>query len=540
VCVIVSERISDASSDNRTHTNAVAGSQFHFPGGSTATGASRLPGQAQRSSKLTNVDSQENVDSQQTSKASLGGRRLGVPSVVAQALANTAPIDSALTFMPLVVGVGMGTGAGGAAPLSMLLAAIATFGIAWTLSRFSRHLENTGSSYVFISRSFGDRAGTAFGTLNYVAVVFGPLTPLIFGGYVSDDLRTQFGIDIPWWVISLGLVAAIGVAVSFGVEFSSRAMLALASVGMLTIISFSILVIVQVLGRGDVSATAPLLPSSSGSGWLGVFWGMLFGLSIFGGYDSAQNLSEETRDPKRSIPRAMLITVSLMAVYYVVVAYAQVVGFGMDSAAIADHTFPLLALAAPGSFGASWLVHLLTILLMLDDFSLCVAGAVYGSRGLFALARDGRLPAVFTIVSRKRNIPVVGMALQVAWMAVLVVVVHLTGRFLAHDGVPEYLPVFVWIGSAQGLITSIMSATICLGAFGWLRRRDKNPVLLIVAASIGVVAAGITLIASMLQASTGTYLALAAISVFLVISFVQSTILLRRGRFAPAAFLEDA
>lgn len=481
-----------------------------------------------------------NVDSQQTLKASLGGRRLGVPSVVAQALGNTAPIDSALTFMPLVVGVGMGTGAGGAAPLSMLLAAIATFGIAWTLSRFSRQLDNTGSSYVFISRSFGDRAGTAFGSLNYAAVVFGPLTPLIFGGFVSDYLNIRFGLDIPWWLISLGLVAAIGVAVSFGVELSSRAMLGLASVGMLTIISFSILVIVQVLGRGDVPAAAPLQASSSGSGWLGVFWGMLFGLSMFGGYDSAQNLAEETRDPKRSIPRAMLITVSLMAAYYVLVAYAQVVGFGMDSAALAEHTFPLLALAAPGSFGASWLVDFLIILLMLDDFSLCVAGCVYGSRGLFALARDGRLPSAFTVISRKRSIPVVGMALQVVWMVVLVVVVHVTGRFLAQDGVPEYMPVFVWIGSAQGLITSILSGTICVGAFGWLRRRDKNPVLLIVAAGIGVAAAGVTLFASMYQASAGTYLALAAIFVFLVISFVQSTILLRRGRFAPATFLEDA
>lgn len=480
------------------------------------------------------------VDSQQTMKATLGGRRLGVPSVVAQALGNTAPIDSALTFMPLVVGVGIGAGAGGAAPLSMLLAAIGTFGIAWTLSRFSRQLENTGSSYVFISRSFGDRAGTAFGTLNYMVVVFGPLTPLIFGGFVSDYLRIRFALEIPWWLISLGLVVAVGVAVSFGVAISSRAMLALASVGMLTIVSFSILVIVQVLGRGDVSAIAPLQPSSSGSGWLGVFWGMLFGLSMFGGYDSAQNLAEETRDPKRSIPRAMMITVSLMAAYYVLVSYAQVVGFGLDSAAIAQHPFPLLALAAPESYGASWLVDFLILLLILDDFSLCVAGCVYGSRGLFALSRDGRLPAMFTVVSRKRSIPVVGMLLQVVWMGVLVILVRLTGPFLAKDGVPEYMPVFAWIGSAQGLITSIISGTICLGAFGWLRSRDKSPVLLIAAASIGVTAAGVTLWASMYQGSIETYLALVVILVFLAISFAQSTILLRRGKFAPATFLEDA
>jgi amino acid transporter len=420
------------------------------------------------------------------------------------------------------------------------LAAIATFGIVWTLSRFSRQLDNTGSSYVFISRSFGDRAGTAFGTLNYAAVVLGPPTPLIFGGFVSDYLNIRFGLDIPWWLIALGLVAAIGVAVSFGVEFSSRVILVVATVGMSTIIAFSVLVIVHVLGRGDVSAAAPLQPSSSGSGWLGVFWGMLFGLAMFGGFDSAQNLAEEARDPKRSVPRAMLITVILMAVYFVVVSYAQVVGFGMDSAAMAEHPFPLLALAAPGSFGSSWLVDLFMVLLILDDFTLCVAGCVYASRGLFALARDGRLPSVFTVISRKRSIPVAGMAVQVAWMAVLVVVVHLTGRYVAPDGVPEYMPMFVWIGTAQGLITSIISAAVCLGAFGWLRRRDKNPVILIVAASVGAAAAGVTLLVSMVQASTATYVALVVIFVFLVISFVQSTILLRQGKFAPATFLEDA
>jgi len=470
-----------------------------------------------------------------TTPAALGTRRLGLGQVVAQSLGTNSPVFNAVTFLPLIAGgAGSHAGAGGAIPLSVLLSAVAAFGVAWTLSRFSRQVDATGSCYLYISRSFGDRAGTAFGSLNYFSIVLGPLTPLIFGGYVEDFLGSRFGLHVPWWLLSLALVAVVGVVLMLGVSISTRAQLVWSLVSMLAIVAFSAFVIVRGLGAGTVPAHAPFDVASANGGWLGVVWGMLYGLFIFTGFESAQNLSEETPNPRRSIPRAMLIVVGLTSVYYLIVAYATVIGFGSDGGAIARDAAPLLTLAAPGSFGASWLADLLTVMLLFDIFSLTVATCVYGSRGLFALARDGRLPAAFTRVSRKRKIPMLGTAVPVVWMAVLVIATHVTAPLLspAQEGTPEFMPVFSWIGGAQSLITVIIWGILCLGAFGWLRRRDSRPAVLVAAAGVAVLGTGGALFASLDHAEASVYVALALVVAYLIFSFLQTTIQRRRGQFA--------
>jgi amino acid transporter len=421
-----------------------------------------------------------------------------------------------------------------------MLSAVAVFGVMWTLSRFSRYVNATGSVYVYISRSFGDRIGTAFGSLNYLSIVLGPLTPLIFGGYLEGYLADRFGVHVPWWVLSLGLIAVASLVLTLGVGISTWIQLIWMLVAMVTIVVFCIVVIVQATSDGGVSATAPFEIGSSPGGWMGIAWGMLYGLFIFAGVESAQNLAEETRDPKRSIPRALMVVVGVLSVYFLLVGYATVVGFNLDGDAIAQDPAPLLALAAPGAYGASWLVDLLTLMLLFDMFTLTLATCVYGSRGLFALARDGRLPHALTRVSRKRHIPVVATGVPVVWMVVLVIGTHLTGPLLADDGTPEYLKVFGWIGGAQGLVTAIMYGAVCLGAFGWLRRRDDRRVYLIAAASVGLLAACGILFSNLYQAPASVYVTLALVVVCLVISFTQSTIRQRRGQFgASMAILEE-
>ena len=203
----------------------------------------------------------------------LGDRKLGMIDVVAQALGSVGPVFGALTFLPLIAGVAGGNGAGGAIPLAVLLAAVAVFGVAWTMSRFARRVQTTGSLYDYIACSFGDRVGTAFGSLYFVGMIAGlATTPLIFGGYLSDFLASRLGTNVDWWVISLVFIALLAVVLALGVSISTRAQLLLTLLSMVAVIAFSVYVIGRGLGDGidgtPVSASAPFDVSTSPSGWL--------------------------------------------------------------------------------------------------------------------------------------------------------------------------------------------------------------------------------------------------------------------------------
>ena len=62
----------------------------------------------------------------------------------------------------------------------------------------------------------------------------------------------------------------------------------------------------------------------------GIFFGVLYGVLIFVGFETAANLAEETAEPKSSIPRAVLLSVVVVSVFYLIAAYMEVAGFGFD------------------------------------------------------------------------------------------------------------------------------------------------------------------------------------------------------------------
>jgi len=145
---------------------------------------------------------------------------------------------------------------------------------------------------------------------------------------------------------------------------------------------------------------------------------------LFVGFEAAASIGEESSDPHRSIPWALLWTVGVSAVFFVIMAYAFSLGYGkpkVSAGAWAFSTAPVDEMAT--KYVGTWYATILDLVVILDATALALAICVTIGRGYFALGRDGLLPSVFAKTSRY-NTPWVGNLMVVVGGVGLMVIVH--------------------------------------------------------------------------------------------------------------------
>jgi amino acid transporter len=106
-------------------------------------------------------------------------------------------------------------------------------------------------------------------------------------------------------------------------------MLAMEALTVLAITALGVRIILEVHPTVEQSL-ATLRPSTEFHGWAGVGLGMVFTILSFGGFEGAATLGEETINPRRNIPVAMLSTVFLTGLFFIFVSYCEVIGFGPE------------------------------------------------------------------------------------------------------------------------------------------------------------------------------------------------------------------
>ena len=326
----------------------------------------------------------------------LGAKLLSLPDVIAQSVGFMGPVFSSAFVIPLVIGVISASGQGGglASPLSVLIAAVGVFALGWIVSTYAKQIHAAGSLYDYVTRGLGERVGTAAGWLYYggVTVLLTGLL-LLIGGYLESTIQGEFKVDpLPSWAWTVLLIALIAGILYFGVRISTRSQLALALISMLVVGAFFIFVIVKL---GSANTVQPFNPSSAADGWSGIFFGVLYGVLIFVGFETAANLAEETPHPRREIPIAVMATATIATVWYVLATYVEVAGFHLSIKTITETAgAPLFALGAPasaGGYGGTWIDRLLELVVLFDMIAVAIGCAVSASRGVFAMARDRRL-----------------------------------------------------------------------------------------------------------------------------------------------------
>jgi len=464
---------------------------------------------------------------------SLGGvKKLGLADVIAQSVGFMGPVFSVAFLVPLIVGLTAvtGKGAGTAAPLAMVIAAVGVFGVGWIVSQYAKRIHSAGSLYDYVTEGLGARIGGAAGYLYYLAIlVLGGCMLIMIAGTAHDTLLAEFGFDgisgLGWSIILLILVAAI---LYFGVALSTRAQLVLALFSIAVVLIFCVYVIIKVGSANDIAAG--FSPSGSPTGWGGVLFGVLYGVLLFTGFETAANLAEETANPKRNISRAVIIAVIAISAFYIICTYAQVAGYGFSLDSLGSNAgAPLFGLAAPvedGGLGSTFIRGLLELVVLLDMLAILLGCAVAGSRGLFALARDNRLPKKLSEVSG-RGVPLKAGVVVLVFLVITIILTEFVPGFvpiLGPDGqpaVPHYISVFSWMSTVGGFSLAVIYLLMCVGALRGLRDHPK-PALVWISAILGIAVTGAAIFGAAYQVPMPTISAVWFAAAVLLIGLIAA------------------
>ena len=327
------------------------------------------------------------------SSATLGKKNLSTIHAVAQALAIGPMFSVAL----VLGGVSRpDIGAGWNAALAVLLAGLGVVAIAYTISLYARKYAGAGAVYEYLTHGAHPWVGVLTSGIFFVGALFLGGGGIYLGlGILSDNFwKTHISHSGPaWWVwgmIALGIVLVLNY---LGVRLAIRAMLAFAALSFVPMLILALVIIVKGgEGGNTLSMFNPGETSVFGVTGGGVLGGILLGILLFVGFEAAASIGEESEDPHRSIPRALVGTVAVAAAFFVVMAYAFSVGYGQKAVSEGAWAFspaPVSEMAT--KYVGSWFATILELVVILDAMALALAICVMIGRGFFALGRDGLL-----------------------------------------------------------------------------------------------------------------------------------------------------
>lgn len=462
-------------------------------------------------------------------RKSLGGKRkLTLIDAIAQSVGLMGPVFSIAFLIPLVVGLSSasGNGAGNAAALSVLIASIGVIGLGWIVAEYTRKIQAAGSLYDYVTDGMGGRVGSAAGWLYYTGILAlgAGILPMI-GGTIHDTIQAEFNVQplsqFAWDVVLFLLVAFI---MFMGVALSTRLQLSLALISVSVVFLFSIFVIAKSGGIHHVATG--FSASSSPTHWKGVLFGVLYGVLLFTGFETSANLGEETEHPHRNIPRAVLISVLAIAGFYIIGSFAQISGFHFNLNILGKNAgAPLFTLAGPkaqGGFVGVGMRRLVELVVVFDMIAVLIGCAVSASRGVFALARDERLPRVLTRISR-RGTPI-GASNFVIFVYAVVIVLSVWSTAFAIPHYPEYVSMFSWMSSYGAVAIAAIYLLICVGSIRGLRNVGKTPQV-IVAATVGGVVVAAAIFGAVYKVTAPTVYAPYAAAVVLIVGLIAASVM---------------
>ncbi|KAB1139367.1 APC family permease [Streptomyces luteolifulvus] len=334
----------------------------------------------------------------------LQANALGTFDTVVMAVAGSAPAYSlAATTAVLVGAVGL------ASPAALLYCAIPMLGIALAFSYLSRIDVSAGASYSWVGRTLHPFLGFISGwALVISATIFmvagslpaGSMTLALFDEQLAENTALSTAVGAAWFVIMLLVVLG-------GARLTVRAQLVMSGIELVILAIFAVLALLHTGNARTFDWS--WLGFGHFDGMAGFASGALIAAFYYWGWDVTSNLSEETRNSRRTTGLAGLIGLGIVFLLFEVFTIA--VNVILSSSQIEENDANVLAVLGE-EIWPGWGGKLLIVSVMLSTIATLETTLIQVTRSLFAMGRDRTMPSALGRVHRRWNTP---------WVAIVVV-----------------------------------------------------------------------------------------------------------------------
>jgi amino acid transporter len=291
--------------------------------------------------------------------------------------------------------------AGVLAPLSFLLACVLVAASAFSFAELSTRFPKSAGEAVYVSEAFGRRRLALL--VGLMVILAGTVSSGTIVNGAAGYLR-EF-VEVPAWalvvlvLVLLGAIAAWGIGESVGLA---------AALTVLEIVGLALVIWAGWRATPDIAAALAAEPLPAAP-LAGVLLGTVLAFYAFIGFEDMVNVAEEVRDPQRTLPYAIVLTLGITLLLYVGVALVAVAA--VPVAELGASEAPLALVWQRGTGGSVRVISAIAVFATLNGALIQI---VMASRVLYGLAGEGWIPAGLGRVSARTHTPLRATALVTA------------------------------------------------------------------------------------------------------------------------------
>ena len=297
--------------------------------------------------------------------------------VLAQAIALISPTMTAALIVPLMYGT-----TGNASWLAYAFGTVMLLFVAFNLNQFARRSSHTGSMFLYSVAGLGSTAGGLTGWCLIWAYMFIGTAGVTGFTIFASTLLGMVGIHVPAPLLFALCAAASWFLAYRDIQLSTIMMLVIeaASVAVITLLAF-----IALGAHGFKLDTDQLTLQGSSISTLGL--GVVVAIFSLVGFECATAFGDETKNPLKTIPRAVIASLLLTGIFFVFISYVEIMALKGANPSLDKLATPLSTIAT--MLHVDYLQIPIDVGAMVSFFSLALSCMNAGSRVVFQMGRQG-------------------------------------------------------------------------------------------------------------------------------------------------------